>query len=135
MSNVNAKPSSAPVLTTPEAVSDAAVAEGQAYLAAQAKRIAELEALVAGLKASKSAAAPRVTVKLSEKGGISVYGFGRFPVTLYRSQMERFTSPETVKMIRDFMETHREALDAVEARHAAAKLTGKGADETPAVAK
>jgi hypothetical protein len=27
-----------------------------------------------------------VTLKVSEKGGLSVYGLGRFPVTLYKEQ-------------------------------------------------
>lgn len=30
-----------------------------------------------------------ITMKVSEKGGLSVYGLGRFPVTLYRGQWER----------------------------------------------
>src|SRR5437899_864656 len=29
------------------------------------------------------------TLKIGEKGALSVYGMGRFPVTLYRSQWER----------------------------------------------
>ncbi|MGD0578200.1 MAG: hypothetical protein ABSC08_04665 [Bryobacteraceae bacterium] len=28
-------------------------------------------------------------LKVSEKGGVSVYGLGRFPVTLYREQWEK----------------------------------------------
>ena len=44
----------------------------------------QLEAMV--IAANK----PRkMTMKVSEKGAISVYGFGKWPVTLYRSQMER----------------------------------------------
>lgn len=31
----------------------------------------------------------KITAKVSEKGAMSVYGLGRFPVTLYRSQWER----------------------------------------------
>jgi hypothetical protein len=27
-----------------------------------------------------------MTIKVSEKGGVSVYGLGRFPVTLYKEQ-------------------------------------------------
>jgi hypothetical protein len=27
-----------------------------------------------------------ITLKVSEKGGVSVYGLGRFPVTLYKEQ-------------------------------------------------
>ena len=30
-----------------------------------------------------------ITLKVSEKGAISIYGLGRFPITLYRGQMER----------------------------------------------
>jgi hypothetical protein len=31
--------------------------------------------------------APRgLTLRVSEKGGVSVYGLGRFPVTLYKEQ-------------------------------------------------
>jgi hypothetical protein len=30
-----------------------------------------------------------LTCKVSEKGAVSVYGLGRFPVTLYREQWER----------------------------------------------
>ena len=37
-------------------------------------------------------------VKISEKGAVSVYGIGRFPVTLYGSQWERlFSEAERVK--------------------------------------
>jgi len=46
------------------------------------KRIQELEALVAARKASA------LSLKVSEKGGLSVYGLGRWPVTLYASQWE-----------------------------------------------
>jgi hypothetical protein len=28
----------------------------------------------------------RISLKVSEKGGVSVYGLGRFPVTLYKEQ-------------------------------------------------
>jgi len=30
-----------------------------------------------------------ISMKVGEKGGLSVYGLGRFPITLYRSQWER----------------------------------------------
>jgi len=30
-----------------------------------------------------------VSLKVSEKGGVSVYGLGRFPVTLYKEQWTR----------------------------------------------
>jgi hypothetical protein len=53
---------------------------------------AELEAVRAELAAAKAAAnAPRrITYKVSEKGGVSVYGLNaRFPVTLYADQWDR----------------------------------------------
>ena len=34
----------------------------------------------------------RLTMKVSEKGALSVYGLGRFPVTLYRGQWERLAT-------------------------------------------
>jgi hypothetical protein len=37
-----------------------------------------------------AASAPKaLTMKVSEKGALSIYGLGRFPVTLYRGQIER----------------------------------------------
>ena len=51
----------------------------------------QLLALVPSLLAKlEEASKPRaLTCKVSEKGAISVYGLGRFPVTLYRTQWER----------------------------------------------
>jgi hypothetical protein len=46
----------------------------------------ELERLRAENAALKSRMAKGVTLKVSEKGGVSVYGLGRFPVTLYQEQ-------------------------------------------------
>jgi hypothetical protein len=47
---------------------------------------AELERLRAENEALKSRAQRGATLKVSEKGGVSVYGLGRFPVTLYKEQ-------------------------------------------------
>ena len=49
----------------------------------------ELERLRAENAALKSRATKRVFLKVSEKGGVSVYGLGRFPVTLYKEQWLR----------------------------------------------
>jgi len=49
-------------------------------------QIAALQVENAKLKAN---GAGRVSMKVSDKGALSVYGLGRFPVTLYRSQWER----------------------------------------------
>lgn len=53
-----------------------------------AKRIAELEGQNAVL-AAKVASRSVVSFKVTEKGGVSVYGLGRFPVTLYKSQWNK----------------------------------------------
>ena len=53
--------------------------------------IAELERLKAeneSLKKSR-AAGGAISLKVSEKGAVSVYGMGRFPVTLYKEQWEK----------------------------------------------
>ena len=47
---------------------------------------AELERLRAENAHLKRTASRGVTLKVSEKGGVSVYGLGRFPVTLYKEQ-------------------------------------------------
>ncbi len=47
---------------------------------------AELERLRAENEALKNRGSRGVTLKVSEKGGVSVYGLGRFPVTLYKEQ-------------------------------------------------
>ena len=47
---------------------------------------AELERLRSENEALKQRATSRVSMKVSEKGAVSVYGMGRFPVTLYQEQ-------------------------------------------------
>ncbi|MFN7131226.1 MAG: hypothetical protein ACK4N5_04035 [Myxococcales bacterium] len=46
----------------------------------------ELERLKAENEALKKRGAKGVSMKVSEKGAVSVYGLGRFPVTLYQEQ-------------------------------------------------
>lgn len=46
----------------------------------------ELARLRAENEALKNRARQGVNLKVSEKGGVSVYGLGRFPVTLYKEQ-------------------------------------------------
>jgi hypothetical protein len=47
---------------------------------------AELERLRNENAALKKGSTPNVRMKVSEKGAVSVYGMGRFPVTLYKEQ-------------------------------------------------
>lgn len=47
---------------------------------------AELARLRSENAALKKGAATGITMKVSEKGALSIYGMGRFPVTLYKEQ-------------------------------------------------
>ena len=47
---------------------------------------AELERLRSENAALKKGASSGVRMKVSEKGPVSIYGMGRFPVTLYKEQ-------------------------------------------------
>ena len=47
---------------------------------------AELERLRAENEALKAKSTRATSIRVSEKGGVSVYGLGRFPVTLYKEQ-------------------------------------------------
>lgn len=49
-------------------------------------RIKELEAQLAAAKQAKQNS---IGLRVSEKGAVSIYGLGRFPVTLYAGQWER----------------------------------------------
>ncbi len=68
----------------------------------------ELLAELARLKAEneslkRPATRGSVTFKVSDKGAVSVYGLGRFPVTLYKEQWEKLLerSEELRKFIAD----------------------------------
>jgi len=50
---------------------------------------AEIERLRSENEALKKPARGQMSLKVSEKGALSVYGLGRFPVTLYREQWEK----------------------------------------------
>jgi hypothetical protein len=64
---------------------------------------AEIERLRAENEALKR---PRgqMSMKVSEKGGLSVYGLGRFPVTLYREQWEKLLG--MADELRQFIKDH-----------------------------
>lgn len=49
----------------------------------------ELERLRAENEALKKTSSKGLSLRISEKGGLSVYGLGRFPVTLYKEQWLR----------------------------------------------
>ena len=59
---------------------------------------AELERLKAENEALKKRRSNSVSMKVSEKGAVSVYGLGRFPVTLYQEQWNKlFSMPDEIK--------------------------------------
>ncbi len=49
----------------------------------------ELERLRTENEALKIRSEKGLSLKVSQKGGVSVYGLGRFPVTLYKEQWEK----------------------------------------------
>lgn len=49
-----------------------------------------------------------VSLRVSEKGGVSVYGLGRFPVTLYQEQWEKLL--RHAADIQAFIAEHRDRL-------------------------
>ncbi len=53
-------------------------------------------------------------MRVSEKGGLSVYGLGRFPVTLYKEQWVRLL--DLAGDIRTFMKDHDAELKTKPAR-------------------
>ena len=73
---------------------------------------AELERLRQENAALKKGAARGVSLKVSEKGGLSVYGLGRFPVTLYKEQWTKLL--DMSDEIRTFISTHDKELKAKE---------------------
>ena len=65
---------------------------------------AELERLRAENEQLKQRAVRGVSLKVSEKGAVSVYGLGRFPVTLYKEQWTRLLA--MAEDIKAFIKTH-----------------------------
>ena len=49
----------------------------------------ELERLRAENESLRKGTSKGMSLKVSEKGGVSVYGLGRFPVTLYKEQWKK----------------------------------------------
>jgi len=65
-------------------------------------RLAQLEKQVEGKRSG------RMEFRVSEKGGVSVYGLGRFPVTLYYEQWTRLL--EAAPELKQFLEDNKEKL-------------------------
>ena len=73
---------------------------------------AELERLKAENEQLKNQRGRASGLKVSEKGGVSVYGLGRFPVTLYKEQWVRLL--DLSEDIRSFIRENEGSLKAKE---------------------
>ncbi len=73
---------------------------------------AELERLRRENAALKKRASTDIRMKVSEKGALSVYGMGRFPVTLYKEQWLKLL--DMADDIRAFIVAHGAELKAKE---------------------
>ena len=58
-------------------------------MASEEQLQAEIDRLKAENERLKKPARGQLSLRVSEKGALSVYGLGRFPVTLYREQWEK----------------------------------------------
>jgi len=72
----------------------------------------ELERLRAENDRLKKGTSKGMTLKVSEKGGVSVYGLGRFPVTLYKEQWKKLL--DMSDEIRNFIEVNESQLKSKE---------------------
>ncbi len=68
----------------------------------------EVERLRAENERMKRTASRGTTLRVSEKGGVSVYGLGRFPVTLYKEQWLKLL--DMVEDIRAFIRDNEKVL-------------------------
>lgn len=75
---------------------------------------AELARLRAENERLKQAGRGKLAMKVSEKGALSVYGMGRFPVTLYKEQWLRLLS--MADDIKAFIEANQASLKAKESK-------------------
>lgn len=73
---------------------------------------AELERLRAENQALKKPGRGNLSMKVSEKGALSVYGMGRFPVTLYKEQWLKLLA--IADDIKTFIEANNESLKTKE---------------------
>jgi hypothetical protein len=72
----------------------------------------ELARLRAENEALKQKRSNAVSLKVSEKGAVSVYGLGRFPVTLYQEQWQKLLA--LTDEIKAFIEENRSKLKVKE---------------------
>lgn len=69
------------------------------------KYAAQLQAEV-----NKAHAPKELTLKVSTKGAVSIYGLGRWPLTIYRSGAERIFTPEFCARVQAFIKANESKL-------------------------
>jgi hypothetical protein len=79
------------------------------------QRIRELEAALAVKNAPRA-----ISFKVSEKGAVSAYGLGRFPVTLYGEQWTRLIA--AVPQLTAFISAHKAELSVKADKPAVAEI-------------
>jgi hypothetical protein len=82
-------------------------------------KMAELEAENKKLKEAK-AAGGALSLKVSAKGAVSLYGMGRFPVTLFAEQWGKILDPTMSAKITQFIADNQAALSYKENQAATA---------------
>ena len=74
------------------------------------EKLARLEAENQALKKQVDRKSGELRLKVSEKGGLSIYGLGRFPVKLYKEQWNRLL--DHADEIREFLKANDQQLKA-----------------------
>jgi len=77
-----------------------------------AQSVAELNAKIQNLEAQLKETKKKgnLSLKVSQKGAVSVYGLGRFPVTLYKGQWEKLLTDSFVKDVQTFIKDNSASL-------------------------
>jgi hypothetical protein len=89
-------------------------AQAQAPAKTASEQLADMARLLDAMRAENAAlkdkakAQAKASLKVSDKGGVSLYGMGRFPITLYHDQWERVLG--MANEIREFIADNRSML-------------------------
>jgi hypothetical protein len=70
----------------------------------------EIERLRAENEALRAVKHKALSFKVSAKGALSVYGFGKWPVTLYKQQWLRLVDAKTLAMLEQFIKANDKLL-------------------------
>ena len=79
---------------------------------ASADMLAQITALRKENEALRTAANSPLKIKVSDKGAVSVYGLGKWPLTLYRSQWEKLIAHTSA--VKSFIEVNSSKLASKE---------------------